>query len=382
MKKVILLLGLYVLSTIYGYAQIENISVNSKIMGERRVLKIQLPRNYEIKGEKTYPVIFVFDGDYLFEPVAGIVDYLSYWEEIPEAFVVGINQVGHRIEDGKYDTSDFLPIGPGARFFDFIELEVLKYMKENYNIGNFKIAVGHDYMANFINFFLFSSKSKFQGYINLSPDIPDGFVPFIKKSLESSNDRIWYSLTTGSDDLQFLKEKTKKIFDDFSEIENEFVSISYKSFEDSNHYTFVVNALPFALQEMFEPYTPINDSEYVTKLSEAENPVDYLTKKYNVINDLYDINIKIRLSDIMQVSKFITEKESWEDYQALARIAKKDYPETLLTDYFLGKYYQEIGEPKKAIRAYQSGYSYKEAGGITKDMMLDEAARLKEIFGY
>jgi hypothetical protein len=84
----------------------------------------------------------------------------------------------------------------------------------------------------------------------------------------------------------------------------------------------------------------------------------------------------------MQVSTIITEKESWEYYQDLARIAKQDYPETLLTDYFLGKYYQEIGEPKKAIRAYQSGYSYEEIAGITKDMMLDEAARLKDLFGY
>lgn len=382
MKKIILLLGLCILSTIQGYSQLENISVNSRILGENRGIKLQLPRNYDLDSKKTYPLIIVFDGDYLFEPVAGIVDYLSYWEEIPEVFVVGITQAGKRMDDGRYDTSDFLPISTGAQFYDFIELEVLKYMNENYNVGNFKVAVGHDYMANFINSFLFSSKSKFQGYINLSPDIPDGFVPFIKKGLESSTDRIWYSLTTGSDDLTFLKDKTKKMFDDFSSIENELVSISYKSFEDSNHYTFVVNALPFALQEMFEPYTPINKSEYDTKLSKAENPVDYLSKKYSDIKELYDVKIKIRIADIMLVSKFISEKESWEDYQDLARIAKQDYPETLLTDYFLGKYYQEIGEPKKAIRAYQSGYSYEEAGGITKEMMLDEAARLKKLFGY
>jgi predicted alpha/beta superfamily hydrolase len=382
MKKFILSFGFCVFSFLLGYGQIESISVKSRILEESRSIKLQLPRNYDMDGEKTYPVIFVFDGDYLFEPVAGIVDYLSYWEEIPESFVVGINQVGHRIDDGKYDTSDFLPISTGARFYDFIELELMKYMRENYNVGNFKIAVGHDYMANFINFFLFSTKSKFQGFINLSPDIPDGFLPFIKQSLESSNDRIWYSLTTGSDDLPFLKEKTKKIFDDFSEIENELISLSYSSFENSNHYTFVVNALPFALQEMFELYTPINKAEYTTKLSEAENPVEYLTTKYNDIAKLYDVKIKVRISDIMQVSTIITEKESWEYYQDLARIAKQDYPETLLTDYFLGKYYQEIGEPKKAIRAYQSGYSYEEIAGITKDMMLDEAARLKDLFGY
>jgi len=382
MKAIVLTPLIVLISFNISHAQIENIFVKSRILDGDRGIKIQPPRNYDYNSKKVYPLIIVFDGDYLFEPVAGIVDYLSYWEEIPEAFVVGITQSGHRLEDGKYDTTDFLPISTGAQFFDFIQLEVMKYLNENYNIGNFKIAVGHDYMANFINFFLFSSQSKFQGYINLSPDIPDGFIPFIKDNLQESKQRIWYSLTTGSNDLKFLKEKTKRIYDSFSEIENELVTLSYKSFENSNHYSFVVNALPFALQEMFEPYTPIDDTEYSSKLSNAEDPVEYLTGKYNDINTLYGLDIKIRIADIMKVSKFITEKERWESYEDLAKIAKRHYPETLLTDYFLGRYYQEIGKPKRAIKAYQAGYAYEEAGGITKDMMLDEAARLKDIFGY
>lgn len=382
MKKAVLIFCFYLVAFFVGHAQIENVSVNSRILEDNRNLKILLPRNYDMDSDKTYPIVFVFDGDYLFEPVAGIVDYLSYWEEIPECFVVGINQVGHRIEDGKYDTADYLPIATGARFYDFIELEVLEYMKDNYNVGNYKIAVGHDYMANFINFFLFSKKSKFQGYINLSPDIPEGFIPYIKQALQTSEDRVWYTLSTGSEDLQFLKEKTKKLYDTFSDIDNDLVSVSYKSFENTNHYTFVVNALPFALQQMFATYTPINQSEYNNKLSKAEDPVEYLAVKYNEINSLYDLNMKVRVSDIMQVSKFITERESWEDYQNLAKAAKKYYPKTLLTDYFIGKYYQEIGQPKKAIKAYQSGYTYEEAGGITKDMLLDEAAYLKKTFGY
>ena len=48
----------------------------------------------------------------------------------------------------------------------------------------------------------------------------------------------------------------------------------------------------------------------------------------------------------------------------------------------MGKYYQGIGEPKKAYKAYKSGYAYEEAGGITKEMILDEADILQEAFGY
>jgi predicted alpha/beta superfamily hydrolase len=382
MKKIVPSLIIIFLQSQFCKAQIEYIEVNSKILKSTRQLKLQIPRNYDSDNKKTYPLIFVFDGDYLFEPVAGIVDYLSYWEEIPEAFVVGINQVGSRMDDGRFDKKEFLPIGTGAQFFDFIQLEILKYMRENYNIGNFAVVVGHDYMANFMNFFLFSNKIQFQGFINLSPDIPDALIPFIKEQLKNSKEKIWYSLTTGSNDLPFLKAKTEQLNETFSTIENDLVSISYKSFENTNHYSLVPYGLPYSLNKIFEPYTPIDDVEFKKKLSKAENPVTYLEDKYELINTLYDVEKPVRIADIMKVSKLIEKNENWELYQDLSKIAKRNHPNTLLFDYFSGRYFQEIGKPKKAIKAYQSGYSYQEAGGITKDMLLDKADKLKEIFGY
>ena len=54
-------------------AQTQYEEISSIKLDETRQLKIQLPRNYESNVEKTYPVIVVLDGDYLFEPVAGNV---------------------------------------------------------------------------------------------------------------------------------------------------------------------------------------------------------------------------------------------------------------------------------------------------------------------
>ena len=62
----------------------------SSKLGEKRQIKIQLPRGYENDTDKSYPLFIVLDGDYLFEAVAGNVDYYSYWEDMPEAVVVGV----------------------------------------------------------------------------------------------------------------------------------------------------------------------------------------------------------------------------------------------------------------------------------------------------
>jgi len=362
--------------------QIEYFEVSSEILNARRQLKLQKPRNYDPDSKKTYPLIFVFDADYLFEPVAGVTDYLSYWEEIPDAFVVGINQAGTRLDDGRYDREDFLPTESGARFFDFIQVEVLPMLRKEYNLGKFSVAIGHDYMANFINLFLFTDRYDFQGFINLSPDIPDGLMPYIQERLQNTEKKLWYNLATGSNDLGFLKAKTKKLYDSLSTLDNKNISISYKSFENTNHYTLVSYALPYCLTSIFQPYTSIDAEEFETKVANSDNPVAYLQEKYRLIDELYDLDTKMRLDDIMMVYKAIETSGNWEVCEDLARIAKNDYPATLLYNYFLGKYYQGIGEPKKAYKAYKSGYVYEEAGGITKDMILDEADVLKEAFGY
>ena len=69
-----------------------NDTITSKYLNEKRSLEIQLPRSYYVKSEKNYPLMIVLDGDYMFNIVAGSVDYLSYWGDIPENLVVGINQ--------------------------------------------------------------------------------------------------------------------------------------------------------------------------------------------------------------------------------------------------------------------------------------------------
>jgi len=78
-------------------------------LGETRELKIQLPRGYDKNDKKTYPLFVVFDGDYMFEAVAGNVDYFSYWEDMPDAIVVGVNQEEKRYDDCMYSGQNALP---------------------------------------------------------------------------------------------------------------------------------------------------------------------------------------------------------------------------------------------------------------------------------
>ena len=84
--------------------------------------------------------MIVLDGDYMFNIVAGSVDYLSYWGDIPENLIVGINQKDTRFKDSSvFDNITHTPITSTASFYDFIVNEVIPYFSKNYRISKFRV---------------------------------------------------------------------------------------------------------------------------------------------------------------------------------------------------------------------------------------------------
>ena len=381
MRLISLLLICYLLQHSKVGSQTEYIDVNSSILKESRQIKLQLPRNYN-STEKEYPILIVLDGDYLFEPFAGNVDYLSYWGIIPEAIVVGINQVGHRRKDGFLDEAEELPTSTGADFYEFIGLEVLKYLDDNYRTAPFAIIAGMDYMANFSNFFLLKQNPLFSGYINFSPDLTPLLPDRIKRKLDKIDTKIWYYLATSENDIPELKSKIKTLDSYLAICNNPNLNYRFEIFEDKDHFSFVADAIPKALTSIFETYGPISDLEYHSKLLTSSSPSNYLEDRYYTIQELYALEIPIRIVDFLKTAGAIEEKELWDDYQNLSRLAKREVSGTVLHHYFQGRYFEKSGQPKRAIKEYQAAYGLESAGYLNSDVLLGKADALIQTFGY
>ena len=356
---------------------------SSSKLGESRKLKIQLPRNYDENTEKAYPIVVVLDADYLFEPVAGNVDYFSYWEDMPESIVVGIMQGDSRYDDCSYDDINFLPADKGADFFEFIGLELIPYIDDNYRTAKFIIAVGHDFTANFINYYLFKDPPLFNGYINLSPDFAPSIDVSIPERIPLIKSKIFYYLATGTDDIKGLMETSEALNNELKGLENDNFSFFYDNFEGATHYSLVGRGIPTALEKIFSVYRPISKKEYSEVLLKIDTPIhQYLLDKYKTIEDLFGITNPIRVNDFIAVGRAAEKKKQWESLREIASIAKKQYPETVLGDYYMGRYYEEVGQPKKAMRTFQGGFEKEEIDFITIDLMLEKADKIKEDFGY
>lgn len=364
-------------------AQIQYEEILSNKLNQTRQLKIQLPRNYEENTEKTYPVIVVLDGDYLFEPISGMADYFSYWEEMPEVIVVGVNQISTRENDTFYDEFNYLPSKSGTAFFEFLGIEMMSWLDEKYRTSNFRIIAGHNITANFMNFYLMKDNPLFQGYICLSPDLSPEMDVRLEGNLAKIKHKTFYSLATGTQDLKRLRKVTSALNEKLESISNPNLIYSYDNYKGATHYSLVGNAIPSALENIFSKYRPISKNEYKEVLLEMNgSPYNYLVKKYNDIKELFGLEEPIRVNDFTAVFRALQKRKDWEGLKNLGNLAKKEHPQTMLGNYYTAAALEQLGEPKKAMRAYQSAFLLEEVTFLTKDLMLEKANNIKTDFGY
>lgn len=382
MNKIILCLVLcFAANTILSQAIYENF--HSDKLNEDRKIKILLPRGYSSEDSKKYPLIVVFDGDYLFEAVTGNVDYFSYWEDMPDAIVVGIKQEDQRYDDCMYSEQNSLPVEKGAAFFEFIGMELIPYINNSYKTENFRVAIGHGETANFIDYYLLKDVPLFQAYVSISPVLAPKMTDYLTERFKAFQTKIFYYLATSSNDVPSIKDGAEALNKNITSLENKNLLYNFDNFDGPSHYSLPAHAIPKALESIFFVFQPISKKEYSESILKLDtSPVDYLLEKYKMIKDLFGIDKQILINDFKAIQAAIEKKEQWQYYEDLGKIAREQYPETLLGHYYLARYYEETGEPKKAMKMYRSAYILEEIGGITKDLMLEKADEIKADFGY
>ena len=376
MKKLALLL-LFIIS-ISMDAQVIYEPFYSSKLDQTREIKIQLPRNYNPEAKNKYPLVIVLDGDYLFEPFAGNLDYQAYWGEMPQCIVVGINQVNTRDTDLFYDKEIYFPAHEGASFFEFIGMELIPFIESKYNVSDFRIVAGHDASANFINYYLFKDNPIFRAFILFSPDLAPEMTTRVRERLTTLNTDTFYYLATSDNDISQLKDKIQTHNSQLAGLSNPKLHYRFDDFTDADHYSLVGLGIPKALNDIFALYKPINKQEYTTQMLTYEGgPLGYLEKKYNDIKLFYGFEKKVVENDMKAVAAAAMSKDNLDALKELSKLARKEFPESMISAYYTGMYHELENNPKKALQYYQSGLLLKPSDFIDKDVLLDKIYTIK-----
>ncbi|WP_245896874.1 alpha/beta hydrolase-fold protein [Kordia periserrulae] len=382
MKNYLMLLVAFLsFATVQSQTTVEKIK--SEKLNETRDIQLYIPEGYS--EDKVYPIIVVLDAHYLFESVVANTRYYSYWDEMPECIVVGINQYEkeNRAKEVAFNDASGLPEKKSADFFEFIGMELIPFVEKNYKTANFKMIIGHDDTANFANYYLFKEAPLFDAYINLSPYFAPKMEDRIVTRLEEFETKKFYYLATADEDTRKEAQRVRALNESLSALKNENIFYYYDDFTEANHNSLAVQAIPRAMSKIFTMYRPISVKEYKEKIVTLQtSPYLYLIDKYKTIEELFGFEKRVTVNDFMAIYAAVRKNKKDEDLELLAKLGKKEYPDTALFHFFMGEFYEKTGKPKKALRMYQNGFSMNPIDFITKDLMLDKADKLKQDFGW
>jgi len=363
-------------------AQVKHEIFESFKLQERRDVSYYFPENYS--EEKKYPLIVVLDAEYLFDIVVANTKLYITHNRMPESIVVGVHQSENdlRWEDCDYEETSGLPTEKGKKFYEFLGQELIPYLSTSYNVAPFKMFVGYDITANFGNYFLFKSKSLFNSYVSISPVMATEMESRVPSRLSDIDQEIFYNLVLEkerTDDRQRILQMNNAI----ASIEKETLHYFFDEYEEPDHISIAAYGISKAFDNVFKLFRPISPKEYKEQILTSNDPViKYLDDKYAMIENLLGFEKEVELNDIMAIYAGCLKKEDHESLKPLSEICKKQFPETMLGFYIEGEYLEFIGDPKKAMKAFEKSFLMDEIDFMTKEMAIEKIDGLKADFGY
>jgi predicted alpha/beta superfamily hydrolase len=159
----------------------EQFTIASKyVAGENYVIQVGLPIGYSPE-KKSYPVLYVLDGDKSFGMTKEITDWLIWSNEIKEIIVVGISyEQGwwqKRARDYSHcaDTINVKWVkeaGGADNFLKFVKNELFPVINQNYKTNQDSIAIMGLSLGGMLGtYILFTQPELFKGYIIIAPSL-------------------------------------------------------------------------------------------------------------------------------------------------------------------------------------------------------------------
>lgn len=378
MKRIALVLLLSISMSSFSQKVVD--SVFSKKQNVFRKIGITLPRNYSPNGNKSYPVIYLLDGEYLHDAFLGTLDYSAYWSDLPDMILVSLyqNQNEERTTDCAIDPQTGLPDKTGNVFFEFFGGEVVPYIEKKFKTAPFRIVAGHDLTAGFSNFYLHKDNPLFNAYINLSPEFPEGMIDNLPALCAKTNKKIFLYMCVADGDNDDLKTNAQEMDKAMKVIDSKNFSYLYDEFQNTTHYSVVLQAVPRALYHIFASYQPISINEYKEKIVKLSSGYAlYLKDKYELAESSLGYKVPGRYNDFRAIEAAIIKNKAFGEFELLSQMAHKSFPKTMLGDYYLARFYEAQGNVQQATKSYQKAFTLSPIGELTKDVIVDKIREMK-----
>ncbi|MRT16569.1 hypothetical protein F3C99_06325 [Vitellibacter sp. q18] len=255
----------------------------SEILQQDREFSVYFPPSYDTSVNQKYPVLYILDGDYNFQYVAGFLELQGAISEIiPEMILVAISGKGTQEyrKNCKPHIEGVEDSGNAEEVANFIAQELILYVNKNYKAADYKILGGHSVGGIFVINTAITHPDLFDNYIAISPALwwaKNAMEDVMKKTwgqTKSTTANVYVSLANeeGMGVTEFLKKVPENIREQ---------NIKFQHFPNEIHNSVGLATYKWALDDIFKDWYV--KEEYFSSADALKTHYLKVQKKYGSI---------------------------------------------------------------------------------------------------
>jgi len=345
----------------------QEITLQSQVLDEARVLRVRLPRDYD-KGKHRYPVLVVLDAEWHFNLAAADVELLSECSyinphPIPEMIVVGIVNVDRNrdftptrveaVRNMKFPTS-----GEARKFRRFLVDEVLATIDRTYRTAPYRILAGWSLGGLFTVDTLLNDPSAFAAYLAISPSLWwDDQLTLQRLSGEkpavgpAEAKELVITLGTAEQETM-VANSTNEFVRIVGETPLPNVSAELVPIEGLGHNYSPAMAFFMGLATLF--------SDWKLPAEVLEKDLAALEAHYASMSARYHFTIPVPEDAFSKLGWKLFEAGRKDESGTVFRTWVERYPQSAVANASLGSYYRETGDRELAVAFLQKGVEFEE----------------------
>lgn len=344
--------------------------IDSAVLGEKRDLVIYLPEGYQNSQER-YPVLYLTDGDIQGAHTAGTIDYLAKFEQMPQMIVVGIvNPSETRARDLTVpppEKQNPNQLENADRFLDFVEKEVIPFVKQQYRTLDYQVLSGTSHGGQFAINALVKRPGLFNDVIAISPSLywnNQQLLGLAEQALKNDQlqGRLYVSI---ANEEPTMTQPYQRFVDLLARYPSDKLNIASQTFSDETHNTTVLKGQYAALKYLFSEW-PIPEGEPKTLAD--------LQAKFASRSKLLKTDIMIPQDKASGYAGWLQYLNRQDDALALLKWNRTNYPQSLNAHTALIKAYLHFKMAEDAKAAL------KDALKTLNELSSEQKAELEALF--
>ncbi|MEO1030245.1 MAG: alpha/beta hydrolase-fold protein [Bacteroidota bacterium] len=359
-------------------------SLDSEILNETRKIWVHVPEgNYnKTSATKTYPVLYLLDGNSNFYSVVGMMRQLSSSNRntvLPKMIVVGILNTDRTRDltpttDRNYKLNDLATnSGGGDQFMSFIEHELIPYIDSKYPTESYRTFVGHSFGGLTVMNTLIHNPELFRSYVAIDPSMWWNNRNLLNKIKHTQLDEryngrnlflgiansVQMDTISAKKDSSYAAQRFRAKLELNSILKKKakrnHLSYKGKYYENDSHASVALICTYDALRYIFDfHHFEINEREL---LAPDIDILSKIKKYYARLSEEFGKEMKPELYIIENLARRLIDKQQLKKAESLLRYNTTNYPENHHPYNILGDFYVTIGDKKKAIECYKKSFA-------------------------